>query len=356
MKLTFLGDIFPSDEPFSAGFGIRSLFEKGNCESWESHLRELTEGADIAIGNLESPLLPSEQAQRPDFYGSPDFAAFLSRCGLTALNVANNHILEHGTCGFSSTVSILEQVGLRVVGHHYQVSYFQKGSCRIAIAGFCGVDIDRFENKDCISELSLLHIKTALVEMDEQKADLKILYLHWGNEYTHLPSPEQRELAYEAINCGADIVMGHHPHVIQPYEPYRHGHIFYSLGNCCFDNPFQSRQFSKGMGVTIDFNEETKHIEHICFFGIKLRQHDLLKKMPTTTFQRYFDRIGRRYKRLSSRPDYAALYARQLRRRHFAERLLMKLSLPVLWWHLTAEERTCLRRNLKNIYLKKSNV
>jgi poly-gamma-glutamate capsule biosynthesis protein CapA/YwtB (metallophosphatase superfamily) len=82
--------------------------------------------------------------------------------------------------------------------------------------------------------------------MQSNNADIKILSFHWGNEYIHHPSLGQRNLAYKCIEAGADIIVGHHPHVIQPYEKYKEGHIFYSLGNFCFDN-LQSKQTRTGM-------------------------------------------------------------------------------------------------------------
>ena len=264
MKITLVGDIFPADEFLSVGFGIRSQFEATKGERWKDNIQGITQDSDIVIGNLESPLLePSLAAGKPDFYGSPEFARFLRECGIGVLNVANNHILEHGKGGYERTLQILEESGIAVAGNDNRVLYIHRDNCLIGIAGFCNVDLDKFDNDGCFSVLDEVNAMAALNEMADRKADLKILTLHWGNEYIHRPSMMQRNMAYRLIDAGADIIVGHHSHVIQPYEKYKAGHIFYSLGNFCFDKPFQSRQFSKGMGVDLYFDTDSKEIEKI---------------------------------------------------------------------------------------------
>lgn len=289
MKITLVGDIFPADEFLSVGFGIRSQFEATKGERWKDNIQGITQDSDIVIGNLESPLLePSLAAGKPDFYGSPEFARFLRECGIGVLNVANNHILEHGKGGYERTLQILEESGIAVAGNDNRVLYIHRDNCLIGIAGFCNVDLDKFDNDGCFSVLDEVNAMAALNEMADRKADLKILTLHWGNEYIHRPSMMQRNMAYRLIDAGADIIVGHHSHVIQPYEKYKAGHIFYSLGNFCFDKPFQSRQFSKGMGVDLYFDTDSKEIEKIEFFGIKLSFRHLMHRMPADSFKPYF--------------------------------------------------------------------
>ena len=131
MKITLVGDIFPADEFLSVGFGIRSQFEATKGERWKDNIQGITQDSDIVIGNLESPLLePSLAAGKPDFYGSPEFARFLRECGIGVLNVANNHILEHGKGGYERTLQILEESGIAVAGNDNRVLYIHRDNCR----------------------------------------------------------------------------------------------------------------------------------------------------------------------------------------------------------------------------------
>lgn len=351
MKITFVGDIFPSDESLTLGFGIKSKFEEKGGNNWLDNIRSVTEGSDIVIGNLESPLLDSSLAKKSDFYGNPKFAGFLKNCGINILNVANNHMLEHGQTGYEETLKILCGLNINIIGDKNRVLYLQKDNCKIAIAGFCGVDLELFENDGCFSVLNEENLKSALNDMIWNKADLKIFCFHWGNEYIHKPSPEQRMLAYNLIDSGADVIIGHHPHVIQPYEKYKNGHIFYSLGNFCFDNPFQSRQFAKGMGVTITFNTIEGIIQGVELFGIKLLQEELMCRMLPSAFDSYFNRIQKEYYSVKDDGQYHVKYKKELKKRYFTERVLMKLSLLKLFFNISSDERKLLMRNLKQFYL-----
>lgn len=350
MQITFVGDIFPSDESFSLGFGIKSKFEKYQGRDWVNNIIAITQHSDIVIGNLESPLLESSLALKPDFYGNPGFAAFLKECGINVLNVANNHILEHGKAGYEETLKALRDSNISIVGNRNRVLYLCNDNSRIAIAGFCGVDLDQFENNDCFSELNEQNIELALKDMTKHKADLKMFCFHWGNEYIHKPSMEQCELAYKLIDAGADVIFGHHPHVIQPYERYKNGHIFYSLGNFCFDNPFQSHQFSTGMGITITFDTTKKMINNVQSFGVKLMQEDLIHRMLPAEFNRYFNKIQKDYDIAKENSQYQRKYQRELKTRHLIERILMKLSLLKLYCKINSEERKLLIQNLKKYY------
>lgn len=137
--------------------------------------------------------------------------------------MANNHILEHGKGGYERTLQILEESGIAVAGNDNRVLYIHRDNCLIGIAGFCNVDLDKFDNDGCFSVLDEVNAMAALNEMADRKADLKILTLHWGNEYIHRPSMMQRNMAYRLIDAGADIIVGHHSHVIQPYENIKRG-------------------------------------------------------------------------------------------------------------------------------------
>ncbi len=349
MKLTFVGDIFLGDEPFYTGFGNCSQFKRHQGTIWKEALRKITDSSDVFVGNLECPLLQTNLSHRKDFHGDAKAAAFLKECGITHLNVANNHILEYGADGYNQTIEVLTKENIGVIGDKKNIiTYIESDNALIAIVGFCGVSS---ATPDTFTEINDEKIEEALIQMKKANADLKIFYLHWGNEYIHTPSPEQRALAYKLIDAGVHFIIGHHPHTIQPYEQYNEGHIFYSLGNFCFDNPYQSDQFSKGLGVTINYNSQTKQVDDIQYFGVKLSLKGLVTKIPNIDIRTYLHKIQKSYQEVKDLSEYGYLYQKELRKRHFVERLLMKTSLIKLFIHLERDERKMLLKNLKQYYL-----
>lgn len=358
IKIVMIGDVFPAEIDFNIGFGIKSLFEQHQGNPWKSVLKALFKDADIVIGNLESPLIPSEIKTKDSFYGSPSFASFLKECGITTLNIANNHILEQDEKGLKSTLKELYQTQIDVIGsienNHQKIVYKTIEGIKIAIAGFCNVDVRPNYHQKYFAVLNEENVVSVIQQMQSNNADIKILSFHWGNEYIHQPSLGQRNLAYKCIEAGADIIVGHHPHVIQPYEKYKEGHIFYSLGNFCFDN-LQSKQTRTGMIASLYWDMQKKMFTDIHLKGIKLLRKTLLRPMHTTKFKKYYDSIDRKYLQWKSISDekYVCKYKKVLSIRHSIERILMKLYLIKMLIVLPFSEKRKLIRNLINYYIYK---
>ncbi|MGI6292034.1 MAG: CapA family protein [Bacteroidales bacterium] len=358
LKLLFVGDIFPADLDFNIGFGIKSLFDQHQGNLWKPVLSALFKNADLVIGNLESPLIPEAIKAKGSFYGSPVFASFLKESGVTTLNIANNHILEQDDKGFESTLKELHQNQIDVIGsienNQQKIVYKNMEGIKIAIAGFCNVDVLPDYHHKYFAVLNEENVFSALQEMKSNNIDIKILSFHWGNEYIHQPSLEQRKLAYKCVEAGVDIIAGHHPHVIQPYEKYKEGHIFYSLGNFCFDN-LQSIQTRTGMIASLYWDMQKKMFTNIHLQGIKLSPKILLQPIHTTKFKKYYDSIDRKYLQWKSISDekYACKYKKVLSIRHPIERILMKLYLIKMLIVLPFSEKRKLIKNLINFYIYK---
>lgn len=346
MKLTFIGDVFPADESFCVGFGIHSQFQKNWGAAWKNNIRAFTEGADYVIGNLESPLIDSSRAMTDDFYGHPRFASFLKDSGVNVLNVANNHILEQGENGYKETIQILGREEIKVLGNSGEILYLRENGCCVAIAGFCDADLLDESIDNTLSVFSQENIMAALDAMKSQQADIKIFCFHWGNEYIQKPSVNQRTVATSLIDAGADIIIGHHPHVIQPYEQYKSGYVFYSLGNFCFNNSFQSKAFSIGMLVSLEIDTEKKEIQDFTLSGVKLSDKKLVVKMKPAAFQSYFSKIQNSYLASISMENYAQNYEKERRKRRLIERISMKISLIPLFFSIKTKEKGMLIRNV----------
>lgn len=360
IKLTFIGDIFPGDELFTSGFGIKSKTVETNRRRWENNIKETVGKANYIIGNLESPLVDDADATSKTFYGIPMFADILKDGGVNVLNLANNHIAEHGAEGFAKTVDALHGRGIMTVGGlkecEPEIITLEEEQTTICMAGFCDERVCAIANPGCYASLDDEKVFKTLERMKKMHPDVIIFIFHWGNEYIHFPSLEQRTLAYKLIDNGANLIIGHHPHVIQPYENYHGGHIIYSLGNFCFDD-VQSDHFGKGMTAQITIQQKTIH--HISYEGILVQDmafgNNLVKKMNHQSFERYVGKINSKYQALKALPDeeYEAAYQKTFRQAHTRERILMRVNILKKVLDIRHRHRMQLLRNIKNYLTKK---
>lgn len=363
MRLTIVGDIFPGDEEFTIGYGIKSLFQNREIRSlWQSNIREILGEADCVMGNLESPLLDEDKDVKKTFHGIPEFADFLKICGFSVLNIANNHILDHGNKGFFSTLHCLERSGIMAVGaltgsDTIGITIFEHNGIRIAMTGFCDESICPIPYiTGTYNELNEENIVKAVNEMKNVPADIRAVICHWGNEYIHFPSLKQRRLAYKLVDMGVDLIIGHHPHCIQPYENYGQGHIFYSLGNFCFDY-LQSDMVKMGLVVKITCTHTG--IERVELNGVDLYDtiysDQLVRVSVTGRFNRFYTEIDSKYRLLQSLDDeqYEKIYIQTLKSNKLAERINMRKW--ILWSMLRASLpcKYMLLRNLFNFYRNK---
>ena len=356
LRIALIGDIFPGELPFTQNYGIRTQFEKHKGIPWIRKINEIVGKNDIIIGNLESPLVTEINSIKKTFFGNPEFVYFLKECGINVLNVANNHIMEQGNQGFQSTIQALNKAELGIVGHiidsKSKIIYKNVKGLKIAIAGFSNVDLHVIQNDDHFAVLNEDNVINTLTTMEEHKADIKILCFHWGNEYVHIPSFEQRKMAYKFIDNGADVIVGHHPHVIQPYEEYKNGHIFYSLGNLIFDYN-HSKMVSIGLVATIEINE-SKQI-HINLNGVKLSYKNTVTSLPLDKFEKYYSNVIKLYDKfiILSDEKYQKCYHTLHKRNHLRQRIFMKTSIIKEFLRIKKKDKIFLIRNLFTYYFKK---
>lgn len=226
LNLAFLGDVM-------LGRGVALAHQEGG---WESALALLTpelRSVDFSLANLESPIT-ARPLVRPayDIRAPAASSLALSAAGLRVLTLANNHSLDSGLAGVQDTRQALAARYLQSVGPEAQVRRFNVNGYTLAILA-----LDDISNPiDGAS--TVIQIQNAA-----RQADLVIVSVHWGMEYSPGPTPRQRELASQWVNAGAGLIVGQHPHVLQPVEwlprPGRSDLAFvaYSLGNALFDQP-----------------------------------------------------------------------------------------------------------------------
>ena len=258
LKLSCVGDIFPANLGYNAGFGVASKFLEHKGNIWDEQLNEILGKSDIVFANLESPLIKNNKyCDINNFAGHSSFTDFLLKHSIKIVSIANNHILEQGTEGFYSTCNILKQSGIKYVGryenNHSNIEVIDINDIKIGFCAFNG--IHDIKNPNLYAELSLNNLFNTIYEINNLDLDYRVVSLHWGNEYCHYPSKEQIDLAHKVIDSNIDIIVGHHPHVVQPVEEYKNGVIFYSLGNFIFDMLW-SEKVRHGLIVKFNFTKE----------------------------------------------------------------------------------------------------
>ena len=257
-----VGDIIAGDHPHFLGIGVGSAVKNGLYVF--EHVEKVFAKADIVFGNLE--IILSDYGKTNSYEslilrGKPDFIEQLKRAHFSVLNVSNNHIQQHGKQGLFDTVSVLQQNGIRVVGiDSLQPQIISSKGIK---SGFFGYSLrpEEYASKVLYSQGNKKKIISDINRI-KKKVDYIIISLHWGDEYINLPSISQMNFAHDIIDAGADIILGHHPHVLHPVEKYKEGIIVYSLGN--FVSDMCSETTKKSMILKIIFNQnQTNKVELI---------------------------------------------------------------------------------------------
>lgn len=225
--------------------------------------RALFAEADIVIGNLEGPLTVrgvAEGDKKYVFRSPPDkVAPALRKAGFTVVSLANNHTLDYGVDGLHDTLLALDQAGIKYFGAGMDGAAAraaviqQVADTKIAFLGYSLTYPENFwaeKNKPGTAFGHAKHIETDVAKA-KQEADLVVVSFHWGRESTTELRYYQPQLARVAIDAGATLVLGHHPHILQGVERYQEGLIFYSLGNFAFGSYSQRARRSAIAEITI---------------------------------------------------------------------------------------------------------
>lgn len=242
--IVFVGDILLARdvEALQRRYGWQHPFERIAFPS-ESYV----------VGNFESSI-PVKHTMTPHLitrFSSPTTSAqVLKDAGITHVSLANNHTFDFGVDALEYTSSILADVGVHSFGHPHNhathtTTLVSSGDVRIALIGLNAVFQD--------IEVRALD---ALLTTAAAASDLQIVYIHWGPEYILQAHEAQRELARNLVAAGADLIIGHHPHVVQDIELIDGVLVFYSLGNFIFDQYF-SLPVQQGMIVEVDIHTAT---------------------------------------------------------------------------------------------------
>jgi poly-gamma-glutamate synthesis protein (capsule biosynthesis protein) len=234
--------------------------------------RSILSNSHITIGNLEAPITGRGSGfsdKRFRFRSRPEAARALKDAGFTVLTLANNHILDYGAIGLSDTLSSLDCIGISYCGAGKNLTaartpgVIKAQGVRVAFLAysltypaefFAGTA--RYGTAPGHASLFVEDIRSA-----RKGADYVVVSFHWGRELNSSPQQYQVAAARSAIDAGADLVLGHHPHVLQGIERYRNGLIFYSLGNFAFGS--RSVASDRSIIARINLDQGVKEAEII---------------------------------------------------------------------------------------------
>ncbi len=252
--------------------GVRNIIENRGRDPFEYIKKDLSllKGFDVFIVNLEGPLVEMDrsecQQKAYNFQFAPDTAERLKSIGVNIVNIANNHSYDCFEGGLESTKKYLSLSKIDYIGdQNLEKSYHIKEISGKKVA-FVGMD----ETVQIIPLSSFY----PLVKKIKAENDLVVVNIHWGTEYELTNNSNQQAIAHRLIDSGADVVFGHHPHVVQNMEIYKGKAIFYSLGNFVFDQKFGDT--TVGLGVGVEFEEDKTTFE-LFPFNIKIFAPDMMK-------------------------------------------------------------------------------
>lgn len=232
---------------------------------------------DIVFGNLETPITPGRETQTGEmiFRSNPQSAQALKQAGFNILSLANNHTPNFGEKGLLDTFNYLSNQEIKYVGagknssEAYSPVTLEIKGIKFAFLAYTDnslvpLSYEAKENRAGIAFLRKEKLIQSITQIEPQ-VDFIIVSLHAGNEYVFQPNQKQQEFAHLAIEAGADLVLGHHPHVVQTAEKYQGKYIFYSLGNFIFDQMW-AEETTQGLAIKIDFSKDK--IEKISLFPV----------------------------------------------------------------------------------------
>ena len=231
ITLGFVGDIMLDR-------GVKQMIDQVGRGDFDFPFAEIKEDLakyDFLFGNLEGPVSNkgSDVGSIYSFRMDPKTIAALKQAGFKAVSVANNHSGDWGLAAFKDTVARLNEAEILPVGDANDPKIIHIRGVKIGLVGFSD-----FPTPASRAEPEL--IKKRILQA-RAEADIVIASFHFGVEYEKMPSGRQRSLAQLAADSGADLIIGHHPHVAEPVELYGNSFIAYSLGNFVFDQSFSDK-------------------------------------------------------------------------------------------------------------------
>ncbi len=319
VRIAFLGD-------FSLNDHLLNQVRSGSTEGFLSDVRALTKKADLVIANLESCWDLDGRAAPAGFEGkihiktTPEIVTALKFLNVKVVSTANNHSFDFGYDGWKALREIIENEEIAHIGGGANIKEASEplilgmDGIRLGILTYAGREVGAIYADETSCGVNPFDIERTKVEVASLKAscDFVIVYIHWGEERILMPSPKQRAWAHEMARAGADVIIGHHAHVLQGYEMIGNTHVFYSLGNFLMADVYEGNKrrvrFIRPNYVTaVPFFSITraKNPKLECLVGL-YSDGTKIRLLPTMQFQRRWRKLCNALKH----KDYASAFLR----------------------------------------------
>ena len=280
-----------TDFPFAGGTAeITGLCRNCSPMGWDTPytrqtghagaVRDLISGADLAIANFENPAPNrfSFHASGTIFSANPAYIAAVKDAGIDWVSLANNHIGDQGRLGVLQTIANLDDHGIAHGGagpnaaQAHKATLIDVGGVTVGMLGYDAIapGYNATANAAGSARITATALKADIKAARAAGADVVIVFPHWGIEYHAQPSAAQRSLGHAAINAGADMVIGNHPHWAEGMEVYKGKPIWYALGNFVFDQTWSNYTME---GITLELSFRGKDLVQA-----RIRPHVILGK------------------------------------------------------------------------------
>lgn len=242
IEVCFMGDVMMDSH-------IGNYIQEYGVDYPWSDVSTITKEADISVINLETSVSERGTTKKPKGYGfrsKPYTLEGLRNSGIDLVSLANNHVLDFGLDAFDDTLKNLDKYNIKYIGAGSNLKeaedmvIIEKNGIKMGFLGYSSiipwVDWRADSESPGVAPLYPSDYNRVLKNIKDasNKCDILTVIIHWGIEYTDYPTKEQAELAHSLIDNGADVIIGHHPHVIQGIEIYNNRPILYSVGNFIF--------------------------------------------------------------------------------------------------------------------------
>jgi poly-gamma-glutamate capsule biosynthesis protein CapA/YwtB (metallophosphatase superfamily) len=253
--------------------GTRRSIENNGIEHLFEHTRDVFSRQDIVLVNLEQPVcdpLPRVSDKKYYFRADPEWLPFIRQSGITHVSLANNHIGDFGRAGIEQTMLGLSRNSIMYIGadsafqHPCQPLLIEQNGSKLAL--FSNTFLYQQQPAGCCNKNDAA-FREQIADFRKEHPDFCIiLCLHWGTEMQAMPAEDQQRQARTLIDAGADLIIGHHPHVVQPIELYKGKYICYSLGNFIFDT--NKSLGNTGMFACFDISDNTITLAQVIPFKL----------------------------------------------------------------------------------------
>ena len=274
LTISFTGDVLLDK-------GVRRQIEKHGIDRLFEEVEPTFRLSDAVIVNLECPITDtlSPVNKRYIFRADAEWTPALRKAGITHAALANNHTYDQGRRGLENTAFHLLQAGIMALGYGPN----QAAACKQVFISKKGIEVAVFnsvllplenwvylEDQPGVCQATIEDLVMQIRALKTKKpACYVVVVLHWGLEYQSQPTIGQRRDAYRLIDAGADVLVGHHPHVVQKEELYQSKPIFYSLGNFVFDPIQPEAKKSRLLQLVFDKKTVSYHVIEIIIEGCK---------------------------------------------------------------------------------------